>query len=76
MNTTLLLAFMMPGPMELGVIAIVALLLFGGRLPKVARDVGGAMFELRRGISEAFTEAEEFEAKCSELDKPKKKSTA
>ena len=51
-------AFMMPGPMELGVIAIIALLLFGGRLPKVARDVGSAMKELRVGISEAFNEEE------------------
>lgn len=52
-------AFMMPGPMELGVIAIIALLLFGGRLPKVARDVGSAMFELRKGISEAFNDEEQ-----------------
>lgn len=53
-----LLAFVMPGPMELGVIAIIALLLFGGRLPKVARDVGSAMKELRYGITEAFAEDE------------------
>lgn len=58
--TNTLLAFMMPGPMELGVIAIIALLLFGGRLPKVARDVGSAMFELRKGISDAFAENEEL----------------
>lgn len=48
-------AFMMPGPMELVVLAGVGLLLFGGQLPRVARDVGGAMFELRKGISEAIT---------------------
>jgi len=54
-----LFAFMMPGPMEMGVIAMVALLLFGGRLPKVARDVGSSVWELRKGMSEAFADIDE-----------------
>ena len=54
-----LFAFAMPGPMEMVVIGMVALLLFGGRLPKVARDIGSSVWELRNGLSQAFDEVEE-----------------
>lgn len=56
---TSLFAFMMPGPMEMVVVGMVALLLFGGRLPKVARDIGASVFELRKGMNDAFKELDE-----------------
>lgn len=56
---TSMFAFMMPGPMEMVVIAMIALLLFGGRLPSMARNVGASVFELRKGLSEAFDDVEE-----------------
>jgi sec-independent protein translocase protein TatA len=49
-----LLAFAMPGMMEMCIIGGVALLLFGSRLPTVARDVGRSFFELKKGMNEVI----------------------
>ncbi|MGB1925268.1 MAG: Sec-independent protein translocase subunit TatA/TatB [Rubripirellula sp.] len=40
------------GPFELVMIGVVAVLLFGGNLPDVARKLGGSYREFRRGINE------------------------
>lgn len=42
-----------PGPLELIVIAIVALLIFGKRLPDIARGLGKSLTEFKKGIKEA-----------------------
>lgn len=47
------LAFGMPGTTELIIIAVVALLIFGRRLPDVARSVGKSIVEFKKGIREA-----------------------
>lgn len=39
-------------PVELMVVAVVAILLFGSKLPEVARSLGGSYRELRKGLSE------------------------
>lgn len=40
------------GPLELIIILLVVLLLFGGRkLPELARSIGDSMKELRKGMS-------------------------
>ncbi len=47
-----LLAFIgSPGPMEMLIIGIVAILLFGNRLPSVMRSLGRGFVEFKRGLS-------------------------
>ena len=40
------------GPMEMMLVAGIALLLFGKNLPKVARDIGKSITEFKRGINQ------------------------
>lgn len=47
------LAFWTPGPLELIVILAVLVLLFGRKLPEIARSVGKSFTEFKRGINEA-----------------------
>ena len=42
--------FAVPGGWELWIIAVVALLLFGHRIPGIARSVGSGFHELKRGL--------------------------
>lgn len=53
--------FGMPGPMELAIIAIIAVLLFGSKLPKVARQIGSAIPEFKRGLKGFQEEVDEIE---------------
>jgi Sec-independent protein translocase protein TatA len=46
-----LLAFLTPGPGEMLLLALVALLLYGGDLPQVARTWGNSFAEFRRSLS-------------------------
>ena len=50
-NDALMLAFWSPGPAEMLVLAVVALLLYGGNLPEVARSWGKSFAEFRRGLT-------------------------
>lgn len=45
------LAFWSPSPSEMIIVAVIALLLYGGDLPKVARSWGKTFAEFRRGLS-------------------------
>ncbi|MCP4566806.1 MAG: twin-arginine translocase TatA/TatE family subunit [FCB group bacterium] len=62
----LMLAFGMPGTWELCVIALIALLLFGTRLPKIARGLGQSVVELRKGFREVEDGAKEIEKELSD----------
>jgi sec-independent protein translocase protein TatA len=55
------LAFMsMPGHMEWLVILVIALLIFGKRLPDLARSVGKSLTEFKKGINEAKESTDEL----------------
>ncbi len=52
------LAMWMPGPIEWAVICVVALLVFGRRLPDVARSVGKSIVEFKRGLRDVKDEVD------------------
>lgn len=49
------------GTVELALIAAIAVMLFGGRLPKVARSAGAAIMEFKRGFLEVSRECKALE---------------
>lgn len=50
------LGFWMPGPWEMGIIAVIALLLFGKRLPEVGKSLGKGIVEFKRGLKDVQEE--------------------
>jgi len=45
-----LLGFFMPGPPEMIIILVIAVLLFGKRLPEVGRSLGKSIIEFKKGV--------------------------
>lgn len=52
MVSTPLFAVFGLGPTELAIVGVIALLLFGARLPQVARSMGKSIREFKSGMSE------------------------
>ena len=52
------LAFWQFGPFEIALVAIAALILFGKKLPDVARSMGKGITEFKKGIKEVGDEVE------------------
>ena len=61
------IAFWTPGPLELIVILAVALLIFGRRLPEIARSIGKSLTEFKKGINEAKETKEDIEKDVREI---------
>ena len=66
MNLQALAFFSLPGGTEWIVILIVGLLLFGRRLPEIARSLGKSIVEFKRGIKDVRDDIEDQ----SRLDPP------
>ncbi|MBN2376339.1 MAG: twin-arginine translocase TatA/TatE family subunit [Sedimentisphaerales bacterium] len=64
----IMLAFGMPGPAELIVIGLVAVLLFGNRLPDVGRSLGKGIIEFKKGIKGINEEIDEAASKSEKTD--------
>lgn len=61
------LGFWTPGPVEITVILVVALLIFGRRLPEIARNIGKSMTEFKKGINEAKDVKDDLEKDVKEI---------
>lgn len=56
----------MPGVVELVIVCLVVLLLFGKRLPSVMRSLGSSIVEFKKGANEVIDEEETDEERRSE----------
>ncbi|MBO7725485.1 MAG: twin-arginine translocase TatA/TatE family subunit [Thermoguttaceae bacterium] len=45
-----------PGPMQLIIVLLIALLLFGNRLPSVMRSLGKSVVEFKKGVNDVDNE--------------------
>ena len=59
-NTQYTLAFGAFSHWELMVVLVIALLIFGRRLPDIARSMGKSLTEFKKGINEAKDTKDEF----------------
>lgn len=57
------LAFGLPGHWEWVVIGMIALLLFGSRLPSVARSIGDGIREFKKGLKDVSDEVKDEPSK-------------
>lgn len=59
-----------PSVPELVIIAIIVLVLFGSRLPKVMRSLGSSITEFKKGVNEGGNEQEDESAETHLETKP------
>jgi sec-independent protein translocase protein TatA len=65
-STLALLTNLFDNPLDLAVIAIIALLLFGKRLPDLAKSLGKSIVEFKKGLNQTTDEIK----KASQVDAP------
>lgn len=56
-----------PGPMELAIIAVIVLLLFGNRLPGAMKSLGQSFVAFKKGIKEGEEEPVGSDSESSRL---------
>lgn len=70
MSNAILAYFGAPGPFELMIIMGIALLLFGKRLPEVARSLGKGIVEFKKGVRGIEDEVENASYDSSTASRP------
>jgi sec-independent protein translocase protein TatA len=64
-------------PPELMAVAVIAILLFGSKLPDVAKSLGGSYREFRRGLNDMQKQFQDVEREVTRaIDTPSKKKVA
>jgi len=61
------LAFGFPGSWEWIIVLVVALLIFGKRLPEIARSIGKSLTEFKKGVHEAKEVKDDLEKDVREI---------
>ena len=51
-----------PGPLQIIIVLAIVLLLFGNRLPSLARSLGQSLVEFKKGVKEIDEKPEDKEA--------------
>lgn len=69
--TTVPAIFGMPGGYEMIIVGIIALLLFGKRLPEVARSLGKGIVEFKKGVSGIEDEVNQSTYADSQTETPR-----
>ncbi|MGP1272566.1 MAG: twin-arginine translocase TatA/TatE family subunit [Phycisphaerales bacterium] len=56
------------GPLEIGILLLVGLLLFGRRLPEVGRGLGRSITEFKRGLKDVTDDVDDATREVRELN--------
>ncbi len=66
-----LFSFFSPSPFQLLIVAVIALLLFGDRLPQVMRSIGKSVTEFKKGVQGIEEEVKNSSSKADAEKKTK-----